>query len=43
MTCADLLFVLEHLPFSRHAQSASTVALIDRGVRDYIVRKLKMR
>jgi hypothetical protein len=27
MTCADLLFVLEHLPFSRHAQSASTVAL----------------
>jgi hypothetical protein len=39
MTARDLVWVLENLRFSRHPDALSTLRL-DRGVRDYLVRRL---
>jgi hypothetical protein len=41
MRPSDLVFVLEHLPFSGCSSPTATCQLIiDRGVRDYLVRAL---
>ena len=40
MTVADLIEILEHLPWSR---GDLCVVLLDRGVRDYLLRMLRQR
>ena len=41
MTVADLLDVLEHLPFG--PRGGSCMLQLDRGVRDYLLRALRRR
>jgi hypothetical protein len=41
MTVADLLDVLEHLPFGQ--RGGSCMLQLDRGVRDYLLRALRRR